>query len=339
MTNLSDAARKDVETAVKLMRLAGKNTNQAEAESATAKAMDLLAKHNLDLAVLSEAEAGEGGRRMEEKLVGGFYEYEQQVWRYVAELNFCVYWHQKTWVDRPEHEQRHARVMAYRDSWRRRHILRGQHRLIGRRVNVEATKAMASYLLQAIERECRSFVGEDPWMKTQPLNTQMRSRSAVSFREGAAEEIVDRLWARRQEQERAAAEEARRAQERAAAAGASLETAVTIASVRQSEHDANIDFVYGEGWSAKQRQARADAARRAAEEEAAYTAWAAANPEEAAKKEAERVKEKRSRQGRSYSAPRAKDRDWGAFRRGGTVGQRIGLDQQAEGGRSAGALS
>ena len=137
---------------------------------------------------------------------------------------------------------------------------------------------------------------------------------------------------------REAERERRRAEERAAAAGASLETAVTLASVRQSERDGNMDFLYGEGWSARQRQEAADRARRQAEEEAAYTAWAAANPEEAAKKEAERVKEKRQRQGRGYSAPREKDRDWGAFRRGSTVGKRIGLDQQAEGGRSGAGI-
>src|SRR5690606_1607477 len=95
-------------------------------------------------------ETGEGsGRRAEEKLAGGFYEFERDLWHRIADLNYCMCWHMQAWVPR---ERMDAKAMRIQDSYRRTHILRGQFKFVGRVVNIAATKAMGSYLLGRIEQ-------------------------------------------------------------------------------------------------------------------------------------------------------------------------------------------
>ena len=306
-----------LERVQKLLSVQGRTPE--ETASYAAKAQELLEAYNLDLARLDEV--GEDGRRAEEKFRGGFYEYEREVWRYVADLNFCLYWSQKVRIPRTKIDERSRQL---RSRLARETVVVRQHRLVGRRVNVVAAQNMATYLLGAIERVCADWLGE------KRSAGDLRSRRAVSFREGCADDITTRLWQRRQDQ---MTEDARREREateaanRAGTAGVSTSTAVTISSVRKSEHDANMDHLYGEGWSA-QRAARV-AAQAAADRDAeeAYTRWAAANPEEARKKEEARAKEERRRSSR-YRAPREKDRDWSAFATGQEKAQGISLEQQ-----------
>jgi hypothetical protein len=335
---LTEEQRKGLDTVEKLLRLAGKNPNENEAAAATAKAMAMLADLNLTLASVDETGEG-GGRRAEEKLVGGFYEYERDLWARIGELNFCLVWHQKSWVKRPPTTARKA--MMIQDPFRRTHILRGQFKVIGRVHNIAATKAMAGYLLGTIERLTRERLKEDG--VTEKINTQMRSRWAVSFREGIAERIAEKLWDRRQQQiadeRQKAREEAERAERRAGMADASTETALTLTDLRKNEEDANMDFVMGEGWSARKRAERAAAAERARIAREEYTRWAAAHPEEARKQEEEKRKEDRKRASRRYSEPREKERDWGAYRAGYEVGDKVGIEQQAPERKVAGALA
>ena len=338
--DLTDEQRSLVERVEKLLRLAGSNTNEAEAASATAKAMDLLAQANLDMSVVDES--GEGsGRRAEEKLAGGHYEYERSLWSAISDLNFCLHWYQRSWVPRLSKDAKSERIKT---EWGRNHILRGQHRLVGRQVNIAGTKAMVSYLLQTIERLTRDRLRER--LGQESVNTQMRSRWAVSFREGIAERVGEKIYERRRELLSEERRQAREAEARAAAAGmagASTETGVTIASLKKTERDANMDFVYGEGFSAKQaaRQAAWAAEQRAQEE--AHTAWAAANPEEAARREAEaraaaREADARASRRRYRAPPQGKDRDWSAYRAGYEAGDSVGLDPQAERSRSSGSI-
>lgn len=335
--NLTDEQRKGLDTVEKLLRLAGKNPNEHEAAAATAKAMAMLADLNLTLASVDESGEG-GGRRAEEKLVGGFYEFERDLWARIAELNFCLCWHQKSWVPRPPTTARKADLIQ--DPFRRTHILRGQFKVIGRMHNIAATRAMAEYLLGTIERLTRQRLHEDG--VTEKINTQLRSRWAVSFREGIAERIAEKLWDRRQEQiadeRRAAREQAERAAREAGMAGASTETAVTLSTLRVTEKDANMDFIMGEGWSAQQRYARAESARKAREAREQYTRWAAEHPEEARKQEEEQRKAERKRSSRTYSEPQGKARDWGAYRAGREVGESVGIDRQAPERKVAGVL-
>lgn len=331
----------------KLLRLAGSNPNEAEAASATAKAMALLADWNLDMSAV-DATADGSGKRAEEKLLGGFYEYERDLWARVADLNFCFYWNQFTWVFKSQKAQKEndaLKVELGEHHWRvnshRRHNIKKvrQHRLVGRVVNIAATKAMIGYLLGAIERQVRERLCEREG--TENINSQLLSRWAVSYREGMAYTIECKLWDRRQAQideEAERQEEARRRAEEAGAKGASVETGITLFTLRQSERDANNDFLYGEGFSARLAAQRAEQARKQAEADAAYTAWAAANPEKAAKQEAEREAAARKRSTRRVSAGPSKARDWGAWSAGKEAGEAVGLDPQTSVRKAAGLI-
>jgi hypothetical protein len=316
----TDREHQILEKVQKLLSVQGRTPEETAAYAA--KAQELMEAYNLDLARLDEV--GEGGRRAEEKFLGGFYEFERELWTYVADLNFCLYWAQRVRVSRTK---RDARSEALVSRLARETVVVRQHRLVGRRVNVIAAQNMATYLLGAIEATCRDWLGEGR------SAGDLRSRRAVSFREGAAHDIVTRLWERRQTQVR---EDERREREAAVAAGlsgVSTATALTLSTHRRTEEEANYDHIYGEGWSA--RRAARVAAQAQAEREAqeAYTQWAEANPEEARRKEQERVKSERRRS----RAPRQKERDWGAFGSGQDAGASISIDQQV-GERSSALL-
>lgn len=324
----------------KLLRLAGSNPNREEAASAAAKAQDLLLAYNLDASAIG---GSEDGRRMEEKLRGGFYQFERDLWHDVAEINFCMHWVQQEYVERPEKDRNRRKVQERYSSFARQYRKVTRHHLVGKRVSVASTKFMTEYLLATIERLTKEFLIEDRrgWYGEEVvgLGGQLRSRRATSFRRGVASAIRDKLWERRSQQmdeERRRQREEERRHEEALKSGVSSATSLTISSVKQAERDANMDFLYGEGWSARQRadQAARAAAVKAAEEE--YTRWAAAHPEEAKAEEERRRKEQREQEKkwarRRGRAPRAErdDTDWGAFRAGEDVGRTVGLDPQAE---------
>lgn len=339
---MTEEQRDVLEKVEKLLRLAGKTTHPEEAASAARKAQDLLLAYNLSAAALGSADEG---RRGQEKLSGGFYTYERDLMSRIAEVNFCLHWVSRDWIDRPENEQQHAKVQQIKSSWNRQHIRRHQHHLVGRRLSILATEQMYRYIIQATERLTREFVAPGSTSGTEVqvvgLAQSLRSRRAVSFREGVAATVAHKLWERRQDQvaqERAAAEEAEAKAAAAAQGPVSSATALTISSVRQSESDANYDVIYGEGWSARQR---ADAAARAAARKAAdeaYTLWAADNPEEAAAEEKKRRAEEKTRQRRRYSGgagsrggrTRDDNMDYGAYEAGRAAGKSVGLEPQAE---------
>lgn len=340
--DMTDEQRSVLKTVEKLLRLAGHNTNEAEAAAAAAKAQDLLLAYNLSSAAIGSSDEG---RRGQEKLTGGFYQYERDLMSAVAEINFCLHWVSRDWVPRPENEQKHAKVLAFRSRWRQKHIQRHQHHLVGRLVAVRTTEFTMGYLMQTIERLTRDFVSQGLPRSAEDtvvgLSAALRSRRAVNFREGVAESVCDRLWERRRDQ---LAEERRkeRAAEALRTAGATGEvsssTAVTISSVRQTEHDANMDVLYGEGWSARQRAAAAERAQKRKEAEEAYTRWAAEHPEEAAAEEKKRREEERKSSRRRWSGgpgsrggrTREDYRDEGAFAAGREAGKTVGLDPQTE---------
>jgi hypothetical protein len=321
----------------KLLRLAGSNPNQAEAASAAAKAQELLLAYNLDEAALGGA--GEDGRRMEEKLKGGFYEFERRLWYAVAEINFCKYWTSQDWVERPEKDRKRKKVQERYSAFAQMYRKVTRHHLVGKKVSVTSTRMMVTYLLDTIERLTHEYIsGGLPRSadgKIEGLSGALRSRRATSYREGIADTVASKLWARRNDQiaeeRRKQAEEEKRFRE----AGLSDSTALTIASVRQSEEDANNDFLYGEGWSAKQRAQRAERARLAKEAEEEYTRWAAEHPEEARKQEEERRKEEKKnanrRTGRGSRGGRVdRDYDSTAYWAGRDKGEEVGIDPQAE---------
>ena len=341
--NLTDEQRDVVSKVEKLLRLAGKTSSEAEASSATAKAQELLAAYNLDASTVGSGDSD--GKRAQESVVGGYYDWERDLWKAVAELNFCMYWSQREWADRPEALKR-GLTEEQRAYWAKRKRQVVVHKMVGRAVNIASTKVMANYLLEAVERLVRRFLGgvasgeEDLVVG---LGTLLRGQRAMDFRRGVVSKVVDRIVERREVQlseERKLQREAEAKAAEAGSAGMSSSTAITLSSYRQSERDANEDAVHGEGYSAKKRAARAQAAEERKRAQDSYTAWALANPEVVAKEEREREREDRKREKRrewyernyGYRERRggSDKTDWGAYYEGQRVGRDVGIDQQAD---------
>lgn len=302
---LTPEALKTIDTVRKLLNLANKNPNPEEAASAAAKAQKLLAEHNIQMSMVEEQTGKvEGKRKVQRYDPWGFYNRETGKTTYYR------------WEE------------AYARTWR--------HSLVGRTVNTQATQVLAQYLEQAIERLLLERLSE---RHDQP-NSQRFSSWAVAYREGAVYDLVERLAEKRKglidEMERAQ----REAEARAREAGTSLERTLSLEVLARTEHDANMDHLMGEGYSARKRAEKAEAARIRAEEEARYAEWAAANPEEAKAEEAKRRKENekywaRRRGGGSYTET-ASDKNPGAWRAGRADAASISIDQQVgEGARQA----
>ena len=339
----SDEQRKAAETVAKMLQLGKKNPNKNEAEVAIRKAMDLALRWNLDVEAIGAQ--GDEGTRLKDKVKGGWYEWQVDIWRYVAELNFCLYFRDGEWRERSRrHGWKHddGTWATYQEGYWQK-----LHGLVGKRHNVAATRAMATYLEQAVERELMGRLGND--------NTQRFSNWAHSWRRGAVEDITTRLYERRkgllaEEGRRTREAEARAAE--AGMAGASSGTAVSIASLVQTERDANMDEYLDRApgttarLNAERAAARAAAAQASREAAEAHTRWAAEHPEEAAE-EARKAREQRAKDdakeaNRSWSRASSGPRDttdWGAFSSGKQAAAKIGLDQQAGGVKTSGRLT
>jgi len=342
----------------KLLRTAGRSPEEAAIYHA--KAQQVMLDFNLDLATV-EQNSGESGKRMDAMLKGGHFEWQRDLWRDVASLNFCMYFattvYEKKFSWAPN-KTNTGMVKVWREQRSRR------HQLIGRMVNVKSAEVMAQYLEQSIDRILRQRLGEKHYGLVQEAIDQRFTRSqlygkwANSYREGAAEAIQRKLRARRQEQlneERAKVEKAAEEARQRGFENATTATAVTIASFSKSEKIANYDFKHGEGaWA---RAEAADVARRErsarylAEMEAArarriandpeYAARLRREAEEDAKREARNARKReryyeqngyRRAEGPSYKG------DWSARRAGYEDGHAVSIDLQTGGTKTAGAI-
>ncbi len=303
-----DAPDSVLERIQKLLNLA-QSPNENEASAAAAKAQELMDEWNLSTAEI-ERKSGQDGKREEAKVRGGFYKWQRQLWKAVAELHFCMYWTQDYWGD-----------------WKGRIHKQKRHRLVGRVVNTTATQHMANYLEDVVERSViDAIAGLQEW------NNALRySKWANSYRAGMADRLIERLEERRQQK----LTEARKVD----TTGASTSRALTLLDVQTLEEEANNDFLYGEGWSAKQREATIAYAERRRQEKEAYTRWAAENPEEAAEKECLRREADDKwwkTNGWRYNRPRYSrsgddNVDRSAYRAGNEAGGRVSLDGQVGG--------
>lgn len=231
---MSELNSKIVERIKKLLALAANNPNEHEAQQAAAKAQTLLEEHNLDVAQLGHT--AQGRPRKDQKQKGGLYGWQRNLWKAVAELNFCHYWSIKGLAAGSTYE----------------------HRILGSNVNVLSTQLMAEYLQGAIEKLAQQ------WAKEQGMKSVF-VREAIAYREGMAARIVERLQAARARKIRE--ERAREAERKAAAnhpGAAPTTTALTLVDVQQTEADLNNDYLNGweEGTTAANRAA--DKARQAA---------------------------------------------------------------------------
>lgn len=318
---LDEEQLKVLEKVEKLFRLAAKNPNPEEAASATAKAQELLVAYNLSAEIVGETGSAGDAKRERQQILGGMYKYQRELWYAVANLNFCLHWNVQKYTER------NTRTKAWDGSWRYGKVpyMRNQHVIVGKRINARMTITMGQYLEQAIERLVK---------ERYPENSQRFLSDAVAYREGIADELYWRLLERRRQ---LVQEEQERRTRNAQAAGVSTSQALTLGSLSEQENDANMDFLYGEGYSAKKRAdraARAEAQRRAEEE---YTRWAQANPEEAAKEERKREKDLERRSKRNSGGPgsrggmtgQEKRQSRGSYWQGREQGKKLGIDQQA----------
>lgn len=260
MNELSSEALAVIEKVKKLLALANNNPNENEATAASAKAMELLAAYNLDMAVVGKT--AKGSQRSDNRRKGGLYGWQRDLWKAVAELNFCMYWSIKGL----------ERGSTY------------EHRILGSHANVVSTEVMADYLQQTVERLAQE------WAK--PRYNSVFVREAIAYREGMATRLVERLNALRRER---IAEDERKRKEQPTYSGGG--NALVLLDVINSEHDLNEDYIYGlePGTTAKKRaeqearraaaQAKADEAFRVQQE------WDAAHPVEAAARKAAEKKE------------------------------------------------
>lgn len=319
MSNNGEAPDSVLEQIKKLMNLADNNPSEAEAASASAKAQELMDKWNLSTAEVERA-GGKDGKREDAKVRGGFYKWQREMWRAVAELHFCMYWTQD------------ARMQSVYSKQEKK-VNQKRHRLVGRVVNTTATQHMATYLEEVVEREVvRAISGMQEWN-----NTLRFSNWATSFRKGMSDRLVERLEERR----RVKLAEARSVD----TSGASTSRALTLVDVLQMEEDANNDFLYGEGWSAARREETQRWAEESRLRREAATAWAAANPEEAAAKKAAEAaaseaywKKNAWRWNRGGSRRDDSNIDRSAYRAGSETGGRVSLDGQVGGGSPLGRI-
>lgn len=316
--------KKVLERIQKLLNLAAKNPNKKEAEAASKKAQELLVQHNLDASLIEQNTGVVEGRREDLRVRGGFYNFQRSLWNAIADLNFCMYW-----------TQRYVEAQTYKDGAFRKNKKKRRHRLVGRVINTTATKTMAIYLEEVIERELRKQIKVDGRF----YHEMHLSSWANSFREGMADTFVERIEERSKRQ--LAKEQREERRERKKQAGErpaeGFSKALTLVRVKKSEDDANYDFLHGEGAAAQRDAEDAQWAREEAEREAAYVLWAKENPELArAQEEANRKIDRRY--GSRGGLGRVKFVDTTAYHAGKDVAKNISLDQQVRKSKPVGLL-
>lgn len=262
MSELNSEALAVIEKVKKLLALAANNANENEASAATAKAMDLLAAYNLDMAVIGRTAKGKQGERSDKKSKGGLYAWQRNIWHAVATLNFCMYWSIRGTT----------RGSTY------------EHRLLGSVANVISAEVMADYLQQTVERHAKQYAASNGF--SSPF-----VRDAIAYREGMSARIVERLS--RLREERIREDEHKREEATRSQPNGSAGTALVLADVIKTEADYNNDFLNGwEPGTTSNKRAEELARRAAAKAEAdrlinEKMKWREDNPELAAAEDKE----------------------------------------------------
>lgn len=192
---------------------------EAEAATAAEFAQKLMRKYNLTMAEVEASghSGGEGAKRTKQGMKGrAQYLFQQQLMLACAEVNFCALLTQKEW----------KRGKTYATGYL----------LIGRESNVIAAQHLFDYLMTTTERLAFEFVGED--------NAQRLSKAAVSFKDGCATRLGERLRERHRE---AMVEQALEAKKRNVVNGGTPGTALAIVltDFARDEEDFNNDLRYG----------------------------------------------------------------------------------------------
>jgi hypothetical protein len=320
--------------------------NEAEAAAAMARAQDLLAQYNLDLATVQDTlvVGGTAAREAEEKRDyarskrSAMYKWQQKLVRTLAEANYCVYWvaevSEQAYVAPSYRSSKHG----WEDENGKVTVRVKRHKVLGRLVNTTAVMIMVDYLLDTIER-----------LLPYPNNERL-SRDANAWREGCADRLVERIRAKA---------EAMRTADYATQGEAAYCTAIQVADLAKKEEAGNYDAQYGAGaWARKlAREAEAAANRPAllakwaleAKEneakEAAIIAAETSSQKAARLREEEAAARKNERWWRTCQARAEREaareeakRDSAAYREGRRKGDAIGLDSQVGAGKSTPSL-
>lgn len=320
MTDIKQAGL--IEKIKKLFAMAQKGTNndgssnEQEASMAMAKAQELLAKYNLDIRTIQDSTANDAagvagtGKREQVKVSrSAMYKWQQQLWHVIAEVNFCFHWIVET------QEPRYNRVVRCK-----------RHVILGSEANVIVAQMMGEYIMETIERSI-------PYTGSERL-----SNSAVSWREGCAVRLIDRL------REKAA----RMKKEGFSTDGANC-TGLAVQDLHEKEYAANYDARYGIGSYARMKQSQAEyaaksaqraqdeAKRRKQEEEERARTLTGETPVQRAQRERQESKEAGKRAAANARAweryqrkqeREAARRDLSAYARGFKKANEINLDSQ-----------
>lgn len=299
--------------------------NENEAAAAMAKAQELLAQYNLDLATVQDkvVAGGTAEREAESRrdyAKGGrsaLYQWQRNLVKTIAEANFCCYWHVKEMCGTPLR-------------------LRNRHQVLGRVANTTAVLVMVDYLFETIER----------LLPSEYATLGRRSQEASLWREGCAERLAERISAK--------AEAMRRA-DYATQGEAAYTTAIQVADLSQKEDVANYDFRYGAGaWARRAaREAEYEAGREERtkqwelaeqkNEEARLAAIAAETDAQRRQREAREAAEQRRNErywDSQWRQGRAKDarKETTAYASGRKTAEKIGLDGQLGRGKDTGRI-
>lgn len=187
---------------------AGATHSEAEADNAMKMAQKLAMAHNLDLAQIEAAQNKTANapiiERVKDKVAGrAVYNWQRQLAKYVAEAWFCYYMVSERQEWRPAHVKHKGKTYTAEErsalTWEERRVIESEgewkdgryqntkaHIFVGRLGNVMTAQLMFQYLTQVIEDSL-------------PItdNSQRLSRSAVSWREGCADRLCERLAQRR----------------------------------------------------------------------------------------------------------------------------------------------
>ena len=299
--------------------------NEEAASAALIKAHELLAAHNLSLAVVQDTvvkggiQNGEAVIEKREQVTikrSAMYKWQRRLWSALAHTNYCFHW---------VHDVREG--YGKEDYWgNRKPRWVKRHVILGKESNVVVVNLMGEYLCDTIERLC-------------PYPQQERcSRSAISWKEGVADRLVERMQDRQREEEE---DDVPPTSPGLLKIWKKNHMALALKDLRTREYEANYDAVLGAGAYKEKQEERKKAAAEA--EEAEKRRIEALQNESPAEKKARERREEKARIKAEVESERnyrrqLKERlddaartDWRAYDNGKVAGERISLEAQVGG--------
>jgi len=282
--------------------------NEHEAQAAALKVQELLATYGLEMAEVQAHQAKTdttspiAAPRVKEGLrSSAMYSYQQDLMRSIARNNFCYYM-------LTERAKEDPRAKGGR-RWVKTHTLIGSH------LNVTVATLLYEYLTETMDRLL-------PYQ-----GMEKRGKSALLWLAGCSDRLQERLTEQRDAQDAKA--------EQAKGDGRSL---VTLADVRTTEDDLNVDFQYG--WEPGTTAAhRAKWAAEQAEKAERNTEWSATLDNQKKETDAQRRKREQKEERQEQRWRDQYRRQWekrynktrsAEYRSGAKTANDIGLDKQVD---------